>query len=106
MIRQAEPGDHGSGFKRTADYIMHCKMLKPLARLMRSIEERYFDWRLNIETTLDVERYHPSGEAQYEDAVFYSGLSYARYRRMEKRIDLTPEDVVYDIGCGKGASCV
>jgi len=102
LIEQFETGDRGSRFKRAADYILHHEMLKPLARFARSIEERYIDWRLNIETKLDVDRYHPSGKMLYEDAVFYSALRYARYRHIEQLLELTSEDVVYDVGCGKG----
>ena len=102
MIQQAEPGDQRSLFTRTIHYILYHETLNPLARFVRSIEERFFDWRLNIETWVTIEKRKPVGKTRCTDSSSYIALRYGRFRRIQKTLDFGPDDVAYDVGCGKG----
>jgi SAM-dependent methyltransferase len=43
-----------------------------------------------------------SAAAKYDDCVDYQGADYRNLRRVIRELRLSPEDVFFDIGCGKG----
>src|SRR5687767_5586249 len=59
------------------------------------IDDYFIEWRLNIRTT-------GRKDIDTPDAVPYSTFAFHGIDRVLDRLDLQPDDVVADVGCGKG----
>src|SRR4051812_2676985 len=68
--------------------------------ILNRIADRFWEHHFNIATRGGAASAHP-------DANAYGYLAYHTYFSIFKRLQLTPSDVVVDLGCGKGrVSCL
>jgi SAM-dependent methyltransferase len=78
--------------------------LRPLLLFGRAVVERSFEHRLNITSLVtaedSVDRRFP--HAKYGDSGDYLPPDYLNLNRVVRMLKIGPEDVFYDIGCGKG----
>jgi precorrin-6B methylase 2 len=59
---------------------------------------KLYDWHYRIDTHVP----HGSFRPQFTDDNGYEPAKYGTLRILRRRIPVTPSDVFYDIGCGKG----
>lgn len=79
------------------------RRLKNLYRSVRNLESIVCDWYYNIHTVGNVDI--AKEITIHKDPNCYTPLSYYSIWKITQRIHLSPEDVIYDIGCGKGRFC-
>src|SRR4051794_27163311 len=69
--------------------------------LVKWSADQAVEWRLGIHTGGSTLATHQSGGA-HQDSNWYEPINYITLSRCLKAMELTPDDVVFDIGCGLG----
>jgi precorrin-6B methylase 2 len=81
--------------------LQHIPILPKLVRHGRQIRTRVTDRMLGIET--DRDQFQVKAEiSRFNDHREYEAMYYPCIRVLLRALEIRPEDVVYDIGCGKG----
>lgn len=76
-------------------------LLSSIVRTTRSLHSRAIDRRLRIDTCMA--GLEPAAAlSRFNDHREYEPMNYSCIRAFFNALQITPEDVVYDIGCGKG----
>jgi SAM-dependent methyltransferase len=100
--------------KSIVDALRNQPVLQRSVLAARTVHARTVERRLNIDTMPDPALMRPSlppldgamndrvAEPRFDDAVDYETLAYRMLWRTLRPLDLTSDDVVYDIGCGMG----
>lgn len=89
--------------------LVHVRPIRVLYRVWTALNERW----LNIETghspagvgarhRREGDRGPETDRALHQDNVYYEPMNYLYIRRLLRRLELREEDVLFDIGCGKG----
>ena len=67
--------------------------------------DRMTDRRLGVETAeLRADADRPRGGTRFGDETPYGPTPYADLRTLEPMLELGPDDIVMDVGCGRGRS--
>lgn len=90
----------GSLTDRATDIACHVPKLRGTVRRCRSLRSRLIDRALSVDTVAIVDTMTRVA-SHGGDALWYEPTDYLLLRRFARRLQLTPSDVVVDIGCGK-----
>jgi len=81
--------------------IIYVTIIRPLKNCIFTLETAFWDKRLGIKTLGVQRREAPIGDAN-RDAEVYQSKSYYSIRKCLRPVEMGPEDVFYDVGCGAG----
>jgi hypothetical protein len=107
-----EPAKTMNFSKKIAAAILNSPLRIPVYAGYRMLNGLFDSW-LNINTAAENSKVGKPDDrsgnlgphtekAVYHDNIYYEPMNYLYIFRMLKRLDLKPDDVLYDIGCGKG----
>ncbi len=112
QVRDTDPVKAGHEVSRkhpllsVAEWLRNWPGFCKLVRWARESRTRLIDSRLGVETSSWGYR-DKKLRTRHDDACGYVATDYSLLRRVISRASITREDVVYDLGCGKGrAVCV